>query len=267
MRLIDIYKQTAGGIVYVTGGCIQTGEPFLQRAPVVKTYTMADGSPLVYPSAKDTCTATVELECTRTQAAAIEQLVSGTHIIFAGLKLGALLGYDAQDQGNFPPTSPIPCIITGAVEVGEKFAKSGIYFANIPVQLIVGVSGYPDTSGLTLPVIRSSVTLDGAADGLNGYRIGKRKWGAVQEVFFQRKQIYVTGADSLTIGYSCEELTGAAVSVTLWQNGTAAADSTETQDAFTVGPDPGTNDLVLEFLGAASRPLYIGLTVLRQNAG
>ena len=268
MRLIDIYKQVGDTVRYVTGGCIQTGEPSISRAPIVRSYTMADGSPVVYPAARDTVTATVEMECTASEAAAIERLVSGAHIIFAGLKLGALLGYDAQDQGNFPPTSPIPCIITGAVEVGEKFAKSGIYFASIPVQLIVGVSGYPDTSGLTLPVIYTdSISLNGETDFFSGYQIEKRTWLASRPVFFSRSSVYFTALDSISVGYACAETSAAPVSVTLYKNGIAAASAPDASGSFTVPLDYGENVLVLAMLGAYCRPFYVRLTAFRQKSG
>ena len=262
MRYIDLYKQTAGGAVFITGGCIQTGEPAVQRAPIVKSYTMADGTPLVYPSAKDTCTASIELECTMQEAAAIEPVVRRAQIILAGIKAGSLLGDTQLRASDLPLQTGVPCIITGAVDICEKYAKSGIYGVTLPLQIEVADTGLPQS--VPVPVVRvPMLTLDSVSEGLGRYTAQKLLWGGKRVLFLVRKP-YFTKQDSLTLGVVA---TGEPAECYLYVNGEILDETPDTVHTFTVPLHVGNNEIVLEWIGADCRPMRIRLDVYRQNVG
>ena len=260
MRYIDIYKETDSGVEYVTGGCGQLGEPVIQRTPIVSSYTLADGTPVIYPAAKDTASMTVELDCTRAEAAAIETLIHGAHIILAGLKAGAVLGTDVQRAKDIPQLSGTPCIITGTAEIGEAFARSGIYYARFPVQLLTNTIGRPLST--SVPFVRvPTIYVNGAGEDMDAYFLEKRMWNGESVLFQSRKMVYWTRADSITIGYI---RFGEEAVCYAYLDGQIIADSTETNGEFTFPLTKGAqHSIVLEFIGAACRPARIGITVRR----
>ncbi len=141
MRLVDIYRQNDDQLEVVTTDCIQTGMPVLTRTPIVKSFTMADGSPCIYPAVRDTVSMTAEFECTKTQAAAIAASVRHGRLVFAGLS------WSVNDMQIQPLTGAVG-YITGGVQVVEKFAGSGIFSVTVPLQLEVQTDG----SILEMPV-------------------------------------------------------------------------------------------------------------------
>lgn len=74
LRYVDLYlnNNTRAPVAF---DCIQIGEVAQTRTPNVKRFTMSDGTPCFYASAKDNATMTLRLECNSKNAAAIEHAV------------------------------------------------------------------------------------------------------------------------------------------------------------------------------------------------
>lgn len=191
MRFVDIY--TADGVL-IAADCRQLGgmdKPAQKRTPNAKRFTMANGDPLVYPVQKDTMTCTVELECSYVQALAISRNVRLTRLLFAGLSLGCTA------PQMLPETSGIAGIITGGVDVCEKYSGTGIYGVTIPLQIELDNDGMPALTNVPAVTLSGGIlTLDGTAESLQtGYTYMKGG-------YFLRKTPYIAGSDADSIGFT-----------------------------------------------------------------
>lgn len=191
MRYVDIYT---GDGVLVAADCRQLGgtdKPAQKRTPNAKRFTMANGDPLVYPAQKDTMTCTVELECGYAQALAISRKVRLTRMLFSGLSLGCTA------PQTLPETSGIAGIITGGVDVCEKYSGTGIYGVTIPLQIELDNDGMPAQTNVPAVTLSGGIlTLDGMAESLRSDYI-YTKGG-----YFLRKTPYIAGSDSDSIGFT-----------------------------------------------------------------
>ena len=260
-----MYKQTADGVAFVTGGCIQVGEPGIQRTPIVRSFTLADGSPVVYPAQKDTAAVTLSLECTQAQAAEIEKLVHGAQIILTGIKAGALLGAGLQTADDYPAQSGCTAIITGAVDVTEKFARSGIYSVELPLQILVGNTG--EAEPVTVPGLRfAAISLDGeTGQFLPRYHTERaRVLGAVRACWVRNSR-YFTSSGTLDVTWA---VASGNPTCTLYVNGAEIADATGAGGTFADTPlTVGDNEIVLVLTADGCRPLHVVIPVYRQNVG
>lgn len=192
MRFVDIY--TADGVL-IAADCRQLGgtdKPAQKRTPNAKRYTMANGDPLVYPAQKDALTCTVELECGYAQAAAIAKSVRLSRLIFAGLSLGC-----SVRRVTPYADSGITGIITGGVDICEKFSGSGIYSVTLPLQIELAGDGTPAPVNVPAVTLAGGIlTLDGAAESL------LRSYAYTRGGYFLRKTPYIAGSDSDSIGFT-----------------------------------------------------------------
>lgn len=107
----------------------QLNDVKLQSAPILKSYTMADGSPLIYTAPLAKKTTEIVLECTQAEARILSQYASGAEFSFTGVNI----------VGNANLSAPIVCYLTGAVSVelvSEPMDKCTVRMA---VQVVSGV--------------------------------------------------------------------------------------------------------------------------------
>lgn len=275
MRFVDVYQRGTSGTIFVCAGCIQLGEPMVQRSPIVHSFTLADGSPVVYPAPKDTATMTVELECTKYQAMQLERLVHGAQVILTGLKFGALQANE-QAGGTYPEAFGYDCLITGAVEIGERYAGSGIYSVTLPVQFAVSTSGAAEI--VDVPTVRvKSLTLGGTEDTV---RLGERyvyqprdaSFGNVTAGIFVRQGIWFTQEDTLTFSYEKRDADAEKdIRARVWLNGKLEKDCLLPDEQMELPLLPGENQLGLHCLAydddgvmINGRPLSLRLCIYRQ---
>ena len=125
MRNVAIYA----GSVLLGENFKQLNEVKFDSAPVLKAYTMADGSPLIYTAPLAKKTTEIVLECTQAEARILSQYASGAEFSFTGVNI----------VGNANLSAPIVCYLTGAVSVelvSEPMDKCTVRMA---VQVVSGV--------------------------------------------------------------------------------------------------------------------------------
>lgn len=192
MRLIDIYKETAGGsVIPVTAGCIQTDGTLLTRTPNNKFFEMADGTCACYPCATAKAETTLELECTEAQANAIDAAANCSSLLFAGLRCGAAL-----HEEQHPPRTGYRAFLTGQIEIEKMFACANVYRVRIPVRFDVSGENY---RFVTVPAICPDLlTISGKSEQISAFayrRIGGNP-------AFVRNNTILTSAEHLTISVS-----------------------------------------------------------------
>lgn len=133
MRYIDIYYRNDNILIPVALHCIQIGEVKLSRSPVIKNYLMADGSSCFYPSACDTASMMLHLECHAEQAEAIAKHARICELIISGMSYGI-------NRQKSPETGVI-AYLTGTVQIQQISAKADIYTVQMPLQFEVTENG------------------------------------------------------------------------------------------------------------------------------
>lgn len=235
MRLVDIYRQNGTHLEVVTTGCIQTGTPVLTRTPIVKSFTMADGSPCIYPAVRDTASLTAEFECTKTQAAAIAASVRYGKLVFAGL------GWCVNGTTGTGATGAVG-YITGGVQVTEKFACSGIFGVTIPLQLEVKTDG--SVLETSVPVVQlTNLTVCNV-------NIAPSDCRYIRDAFAYRKTVF-TGTETAAVSYTVqipEGLPEQIVTQVYVRRGNIIAGCTGDTGTLEVPLVPGENALLLQFL-------------------
>ena len=267
MRLIDIYKETSGGTVMVTAGCIQTGATDLSKAVQSKFYTMADGTVSCYPVQTAKSEMTLELECTRTQAAAIEAAAALGSLLFAGLRFGTNYSSDPVQ----PFQTGYRAFLSGSVQIAEKYALSGIYSVKIP--LLLDASGTTYRTEQVAALMPTALSVAGTAETisyehLRGYDL--KLVGGVP-VFVRRAVVFTGGstieaavtvkrqdyaAGTRTLSGTVITISGTAETVTVDGNSAAASE--------TLSLEQGENliDILVTLTGC--RPLVLRIPVYRQ---
>lgn len=194
MRLIDIYRETADGtVVPVTSGCIQSGEPpELTRTPNNKFYEMSDGTCVCYPCATAKAEMTLELECTREQATAIDLAAHHGSLLFAGMLFGSNTA-----GSELPFRTGYRAFLTGGIKIAQMYAKSSSYRVALPLRL--------DVSGETYRTVRvpalypGHIALGESTEFFEGYDYRLMNIdGSVRPVFV-RKNTWFTSSSELFI--------------------------------------------------------------------
>lgn len=235
MRIVDIYRQNGSHLEVVTTDCIQIGTPVLTRTPIVKSFTMADGSPCIYPAVRDTASMTAEFECTKTQAAAIAASVHHGRLIFAGLS------WIVNDASKIALTGAVG-YITGGVQVVEKFAGSGIFGVTVPLQLEVKTDG--SVLETSVPVVQlTDLTVCGVNISLSDCRYANG--------FVCRKTVFAN-TENAAISYTAQIPDGLpehlVTQVYIWRDNKIIAGCTGDAGTLEVPLVPGENALLLQFL-------------------
>lgn len=267
MRLIDIYKETSGGTVLVTAGCIQAGLTDLQKTVQSKFYTMADGTVCCYPVQTAKSEMTLTLECTKAQAAAIESAAALGSLLFAGLRFGT--NYNADPVQPFQ--TGYRAYLSGAVQIAEKYALSGIYSVKLPLLL--------DASGTTyrteqvaalmptaLSVGRTAETI--SYEHLRGYDL--KLVGGVP--VFVRRAVVFTGGSTIALAVTVKrqdyaagtrELTGTTITIG-GTSETVTVDGNSASASKTVSLAPGDNRIDVRCSLTGCRELILRIPVYRQ---
>ena len=85
-QLIDVYGKGSDGFTYLMGGLQQIGTPSVQCKPLMKTFTMSDGSIAAYATGAGTDNMNIEIECSLSDANRLQIYArSYGSLVFAGL--------------------------------------------------------------------------------------------------------------------------------------------------------------------------------------
>lgn len=245
----------------VCAGCIQTGGTLLTRTPNNKFFEMADGTCACYPCATAKAETVLELECTETQAHAIDTATNRGSLLLAGLRCGADLA-----EAPHPPRTGYRAFLTGQIEIEKMYACAKVYRVRIPLRF--DVSGETFRS-VTMPVIYpTSVTIDEVADNLTGYSY--RLIGGAP-AFIRNQTLFLFGSPSLfTLGFRRADddefpLTGCTVSI--WNSAFGGDPSEQPLDSggtLIVGTQSGRQDIEICIKKSGLTPLRLWLTVYVQ---
>jgi hypothetical protein len=104
----------------------QLNDVKLHSAPVMKSYTMADGSPCIYTAVNAKSTTEIVLECSQADARRLSSYASSAEFSFTGLNI--------ISNSNFSDT--VHCYLMGAVQVELVSEKADICQVRIPVQVV-----------------------------------------------------------------------------------------------------------------------------------
>lgn len=199
MRYIDVYREydSASGFLLVTQDCIQTDKADISRRPNAKSFTMADGSLCLYPSAMDSAEMTLLLECSGNQANALASAVRFGRLYFAGMRAGGRTSRTPTDANYFSQTyyDAFVGYLTEntTVQIREIEAAADLFSVQIPLKLLLDDYGRPQLR--TVPVLKiSSLSLLGMAENFSGY--------AYRNGIFHRKNIIFTNESEAGIAFS-----------------------------------------------------------------
>lgn len=156
-RWIDIYKEGDGGLAYLMGGLQQIGIPSVQCKPLMKTFTMADGSITAYATGAGTDSMTVELECSLSDARLLQTCAwKYGSLIFAGLHHMC-----RTNDGTIHPAADAgtELFFTGSITTEMISYQLNLCRASVPVQMVS-----PEVDGtIPVPAITAySVTIYGS---------------------------------------------------------------------------------------------------------
>lgn len=262
MRLIDIYKETADGVKLVTAGCIQTGSTDLTKTVQSKFYTMADGTACCYPVSTAKSSMTLELECTKIQAASIEHAASLGSLLFAGLRFGTNYGAAAQ-----PFPTGYRAFLTGNVQIAEKFALTGIYSVTLPLLLDASGGSYlaPAVPALN-PVL---LYLNGVQMPLSRFRMELRTLGGMRLPVLMCKTTLLTDFGSLGVDLRLTrtnslDTEGLTAFLTNSTDTAVTTDGASAQITGTVQLDKGGNLVYIRCALNGCRELIVCIPVYRQ---
>lgn len=107
----------------------QLNDVQFQSVPILKTYTMADGSPCVYTAVNATNTTEILLECSQADARKLSSYASSAELTFTGVNI----------VGNADFTTSIGCYLTGGISVELVSEKADICRVRVPVQVVSGL--------------------------------------------------------------------------------------------------------------------------------
>lgn len=197
MRIIDIYYLDNQNPVFLTGDCIQTDKADVSRKSNAKSYTMSDGSLVVYPVENDSAEFTLCLECTANQADAIARAVRRGQLLFSGMRVGGHTSFSPTDSG-YLSQAVIPVLVgllpeTSNVKIREIEACANLYSVQIPMNLKITNGNYLTQN---IPVIKiDSLSLFGNAENFSGYSYQKSG-------YFCKNQVIHTNSASMAFCFS-----------------------------------------------------------------
>lgn len=125
MRNVVIYA----GETLIGNRFKQLNEVKFSSAPVLKSYTMSDGSPLVYTAVNPKRTTEIVLECSQADARKLSSYASSAELTFTGVNI----------VGNADFTTSIGCYLTGGISVELVSEKADICRVRVPVQVVSGL--------------------------------------------------------------------------------------------------------------------------------
>ncbi|MBR0483935.1 MAG: hypothetical protein IJJ69_04045 [Oscillospiraceae bacterium] len=199
MRYIDVYREydSDSGFLLVTKDCIQTDKADISRQPNAKSFTMADGSFCLYPSAMDSAAMTLSLECSGSQANALASAVRFGRLYFAGMRAGGLTSHSPTDANYFSQINDNAFVgyltENATVRILEIEAAADLFSVRIPLKLLLDSYGKPKLQ--TVPVLKiSSLSLFGTAENFSGY--------AYKKGIFYRKNVIFTSETEAEIAFS-----------------------------------------------------------------
>ncbi len=266
MRLIDIYKETADGVKLVTAGCIQTGSTDLTKTVQSKFYTMADGTACCYPVQTAKSSMTLELECTQTQAAAIEHAASLGSLLFAGLRFGTNYGTSyGADQQPFP--TGYRAFLTGNVQIAEKFALTGIYSVTLPLLLDASGGSYLAPA---VPALNPTLLyLNGVQMPLSRFGMELRTLGGMRLPVLTREATLFISSDSIGVDLRLTrtnslDTEGLTAFLTKSTDTAVTTDGISAQITGTVQLDRGDNLVYIRCALNGCRELIVCIPVYRQ---
>ena len=104
----------------------QLNEVKFTASPILKKYTMADGSPLIYTAPNSTNTTEIVLECTQADARSLCAFSALAEFYFTGLNI--------ISNQNF--SDSVHCYLTGAISVELISETADLCRVRMPVQVV-----------------------------------------------------------------------------------------------------------------------------------
>lgn len=260
LRYVDLYldNNTRAPVAF---DCIQIGEVAQTRTPNVKRFTMSDGTPCFYASAKDNATMTLCLECNSKNAAAIEHAVHYGSFVIAGMSYGTNRRLNPKKTAAYlPEQTGITGYLTGGVSITEISAVADLYNVSIPLQLLVGTNGEPELTDV--PAVRiTALYIDDKPEQLADYRY--RPVGA-----FIRRQMIDYDFPEISVVCKSSVPDGAALLTTIERSGEVLLRGDAVLDGW-LPLLPGRNDFLLTVRKADSqhyKPQHVLFTVVRDDS-
>lgn len=258
MRIIDIYKETGGGIQLVAEGCIQVGDTLIGVSPQSKFFVMSDGSNVCYPVGTAKQTGTVELECTSVQAAAIRAAMHEGSLLFAGMRFGTVADSEIRGYRAF---------MTGEAEIGQMYAGVNLYKVRLP--LLFDAKGTALQNEL-VPVLQiGSLSIGGESEPPGGYEKVLYPENSSKVVAWKRKGTLFTGASVLELSLTLTrqdggDFTGMTCTIL---NGTASVTATVSDNTVTATLPiaPRENLIEIKCLCGEARALRVVIPIYRQG--
>lgn len=164
-RLIDIYRHgdNEEGLHYILGGLQQTGTPSVQCTPLLKSFTMANGTFTVYRTGAGMDSMTVELECSLSDADSIQTSARNYgSLIFANL-------HHMKSNYHVQPVSLIgtELFFTGSITSEMLSYKSDLCRVSLGVQMVSS-----NGDGIVVPaILANSVTIYGDTKSFQSHAI------------------------------------------------------------------------------------------------
>lgn len=196
MRYIDIYKQAGNDFVLVAQDCIQTESADLTRKAVLKSFSMADGSTVLYTSGNDSAEMTLSLECNQAQIQAISEALHVGELYFAGMRAGAHALPTPTENGYFPQylENSVPAYIgilteNSSVKILETAAHADLFALQIPLKL--ETSGGQFRTELIDSCYMEGFSIAGTVQNFQNYRYHKGDFIRKSVIFTNRSQIIV----------------------------------------------------------------------------
>lgn len=104
----------------------QLNEVKFTASPILKKYTMADGSPLIYTVPNSTNTTEIVLECTQADARNLSSYASSAEFTFTGLNI--------ISNANF--SDSVHCYLTGGISCELISERADICRVRMGVQVV-----------------------------------------------------------------------------------------------------------------------------------
>lgn len=124
MRNVSIY--TENGTILIGNQFKQLNEVKFTASPILKKYTMADGSPLIYTVPNSTNTTEIVLECTQADARNLSSYASSAEFTFTGLNI--------ISNANF--SDSVHCYLTGGISCELISERADICRVRMGVQVV-----------------------------------------------------------------------------------------------------------------------------------
>lgn len=200
MRYIDIYRKTSGHFQLVAHDCIQTDNADVTRKAVLKSFTMADGSTMLYTSGNDSAEMSLCLECNESQIQAISEALHTGELYFTGMRAGGHFLPSPADNGYFPKylSEDVPAYVgvlteNSSVRILETAAHADLFGLQIPLKLETSggklIEEHIPTAGL-LPT--GGISIGGTEIDYSDYRYHKGAFIRKSLIFTEKSSFFVS---------------------------------------------------------------------------